>query len=114
MPAPTVFVSYSHQDEKWKDKLLPFLKALEQAGVTMVAWQDRQIDAGAEWHPAIKQAMADAAAAVLLISADYLASGFCIKEEVPYLLELQEKAGMLLIPVLIRPCPWKAHRWLAA
>src|SRR2546423_3359586 len=81
MPTPTVFVSYSHQDEKWKDKLLPFLKALEQAGVTMVAWQDRQIDAGAEWHPAIKQAMADAAAAVLLISADYLASGFCIKEE---------------------------------
>lgn len=39
--------------------------------------------------------MADAVAAVLLISADYLASGFCIKEEVPYLLNRQEREGML-------------------
>lgn len=38
---------------------------------------DRQIDAGAKWHPAIEDAMADAVAAVLLISADFLSSGFC-------------------------------------
>lgn len=107
---PKVFISYSHRDEAWKDKLLPHLKALEQAGMGMVVWQDRQIDAGEKWHPAIQDAMADAVAAVLLISADYLASGFCIKEEVPYLLDRQELQGMLLVPVLIRQCPWKAHR----
>ena len=50
---------------------------------------------------------------VLLISPDFLASGFITKEEVPYLIERQEKHGMLLIPVLVRKCPWKAHRWLA-
>jgi hypothetical protein len=109
----TVFISYSHKDEAWKDKLLPQLRALEQAGVDMKVWQDRQIDAGAAWYPEIQEAMADAAVAVLLISADFLASGFCIKEEVPFLLERQEKQGMLLIPVLIRKCPWKTHRWLA-
>lgn len=111
---PRVFISYSHRDEVWKDKLLPHLKALEQAGVGMVVWQDRQIDPGEHWYPAIEQAMADAAAAVLLISADYLASDFCIKEEVPYLLAQQEQRSMLLIPVLIRRCAWKAHRWLAS
>ena len=111
--AMKVFISYSHKDEKWKDKLRPHLKALEQAGVDMIVWEDRQIDAGEKWHPAIEQAMADAAVSVLLISADYLASNFCIKEEVPYLLNRQEQEGMLLIPVLIRKCPWKAHRWLA-
>lgn len=108
-----VFISYSHKDEAWKDKLLPHLNALEQAGVNMEMWQDRQIDAGAKWYPEIQQAMADTAVAILLISADYLASAFCVKEEVPFLLERQEKQGMLLIPVLIRKCPWKAHRWLA-
>ena len=111
---PKVFISYSHKDEAWKDKLLPHLKVLELAGMGMVVWQDRQIDAGEKWHPAIQDAMADAVAAVLLISADYLASGFCIKEEVPYLLDRQEREGMLLVPVLVRKCPWKAHRWLAA
>ncbi len=108
-----VFISYSHQDERWKNKLLPHLKALEQAGVDMVVWEDRQIDAGAQWHPDIERAMADAGVAILLISADYLASGFCVKQEVPFLIDRQEKQGMLLIPVLIQQCPWEEHRWLA-
>ena len=29
---PTVFVSYSHQDEKWKNRLRPHLRVLEQSG----------------------------------------------------------------------------------
>src|SRR4030042_2098542 len=37
-----VFISYSHKDEGWKNKLLPPLKALEQAGVNMVVWEDPQ------------------------------------------------------------------------
>ena len=39
---PKVFISYSHKDEAWKDKLLPHLEALEQAGMGMVVWQDRR------------------------------------------------------------------------
>jgi len=113
MTAPVVFISYSHKDEVWKDKLLPQLRALEQAGVAMKVWEDRQIDAGATWYPEIQQAMRDAAVAILLISADYLASGFCVKEEVPFLLQRHEQDGTLLIPVLIRACQWDVHRWLA-
>ena len=109
----TVFISYSHKDEAWKHQLLPHLTALEQAGVKMKVWEDRQIDAGAKWYPALQEAMGDAAVAILLISADYLASGFCVKEEVPFLIDRQEKCGMRLIPILIRPCLWKIHRWLA-
>jgi tetratricopeptide (TPR) repeat protein len=113
MPVPTVFISYSHQDESWKNKLLPQLHALEQAGIGMRVWHDRKIDGGDQWYPEIQEAMANAAVGVLLISPDFLASGFITKEEVPYLIERQEKHGMMLIPVLIRQCPWKAHRWLA-
>ena len=40
-----VFISYSHKDEVWKDRLLPQLKALEQIGL-LETWDDRRIDAG--------------------------------------------------------------------
>jgi hypothetical protein len=32
MPAPTVFISYSHKDEVWKDRLLEHLGGLEVLG----------------------------------------------------------------------------------
>ncbi|MBI1760749.1 MAG: TIR domain-containing protein [Acidobacteria bacterium] len=108
---PSVFISYSHKDELWKDRLLPQLKALEQAGVLDV-WEDRRIDAGDQWYPEIRAAMEKAAVSVCLISPDYLASDFCAKEEVPFMLKRCEQEGMVLLPVLLRPCVWKVHRWL--
>jgi hypothetical protein len=42
---PTVFISYSHKDESWKDRFVPQLRALEQAG-RIVVWDDRKIDGG--------------------------------------------------------------------
>jgi tetratricopeptide (TPR) repeat protein len=109
---PTVFISYSHKDEDWKDRLLPHLKMLEQAGLGIVIWDDRAIDDGAYWYNEIKQAMDKAVVAVCLISADYLASDFCIKEEIPYLLKRREHDGMVLLPILVRPCLWSAFHWL--
>src|SRR5258706_15445044 len=96
---PTVFISYSHKDEVWKARLIPQLKALEQAGRISV-WNDRKIDGGDKWYPEIKEAMERAAVAVCLITPDYLASDFCIKEEIPYLLDRCEKDGMVFLPLL--------------
>ena len=90
MAVPTVFISYSHRDEAWKDKLVPQLLALETAGIEMQVWHDRRIDGGDKWYPEILEAMDGAAAAVVLISADFLASRFCIHEEVPALLKRHE------------------------
>lgn len=108
---PTVFISYSHKDESWKDRFVPQLRALEQAG-RIVVWDDRKIDGGDKWYPEIKTAMEQAAIAVCLISSDFLASDFCIKEEVPFLLQRCERDGMIFIPVLLRPCAWTAFEWL--
>ncbi len=108
---PTVFISYSHKDENWKNLLLPQLEVLEKQDRIFI-WQDRQIDPGGKWFPELKEVMAKAAVAVCLISADYLSSDFCLKEEIPYLLERREKEGMVLIPILLRPCAWKAVKWL--
>ena len=53
-----------------------------------------------------------AAAAVLLVSDNYLASGFIIKEEVPFLIERSQQDGLMVVPVLLSPCPWKFIPWL--
>jgi tetratricopeptide (TPR) repeat protein len=112
MSAPTVFISYSHEDEEWKDRLRPHLKMLEQAGLDIDIWDDRDIDAGAQWYNDIMQAMDNAVVAVCLISADYLASDFCNKEEIPYLLKRREEDGMVLLPILVHHCEWPIFEWL--
>jgi tetratricopeptide (TPR) repeat protein len=111
MDKPTVFISYSHKDEEWKDALRPHLRVLEQTDQIKI-WDDRKIDAGAEWYPEIKATMERAAVSICLISADYLASDFCQKEEIPFLLNRRKDNGMLLIPLLVRPCLWKVVPWL--
>ncbi|HEX8161957.1 MAG TPA: toll/interleukin-1 receptor domain-containing protein [Pyrinomonadaceae bacterium] len=108
----TIFISYSHIDEAWKNRLRPHLKLLENAGLDVVVWDDRSIDGGAQWYNEIKAAMDRAVAAICLISADYLASDFCHKEEIPYLLERRKRDGMVLLPILVRPCLWSAFKWL--
>ena len=53
MTNPTVFISYSHKDEEWKDRLRPHIMALERAG-RIVVWDDRKIGAGEQWYDEIK------------------------------------------------------------
>ena len=113
MNKPTVFISYSHKDEIWKDRLLPQLKTLQQLD-RIVVWDDRKIDAGDKWYPEIKEAMEKAQVAICLISPNYLASDFCVKEEVPFLLQRCEKEGVILIPILIKPCLWELHEWISS
>lgn len=108
---PIVFVSYSHKDEEWKDKLQPHLQALQIAGRVEV-WDDRRIDGGALWYDEIRENMDRAGVAVCLISKNFLASKFCINEEVAYFLRQRESSGMVIIPVLVGPCHWEVHEWI--
>jgi tetratricopeptide (TPR) repeat protein len=109
---PTVFISYSHKDEGWKDRLVSHLKALSVEALDI--WDDRRIGAGADWFREIQAAMDRAAVAVLLVSADFLASGFIRNTEVPHLLNRRRADGLLVIPLFVRPSPWTAVDWLAA
>ena len=107
----TVFISYSHKDKDLLGPMVAQLKALEQAGLLDV-WVDTRIDAGEKWYADIEGAMQRAAVAVCLISEHFLASDFCNKEEIPFLLKRAEVVGLLIIPVLLSDSPWYAHRWV--
>ncbi len=112
MSRPSIFISYSHKDEAWKDRLVTQLRVLEMEGILDV-WDDRRIEAGADWFPEIEQAIERASVAILLISADFLTSKFILGEEVPRLLERRQKEGLRVIPLIVRPCAWKVLRWLS-
>jgi len=112
MSTPSIFISYSHKDEEWKDRLLTHLGNMENEGVLDI-WNDRRIEAGDDWYKEIEYAISVASIAILLISADFLASKFIISEEVPRLLERNTKAGLRIIPIILRPCNWLEIKWLA-
>jgi TIR domain len=94
-----VFISYSHKDEIWKDRLMTHLSVLDHEGLLHV-WTDRRIEVGASWKARINEAMSDSRVAVLLITANFLTSEFILNEEVPPILERHAQRGMLVLPLL--------------
>jgi tetratricopeptide (TPR) repeat protein len=112
MTKPTVFISYSHKDENWKDRLVTHLGVLQREGL-LDLWDDRRIGAGENWYQKIEEAIAKSNVAVFLVSSDFLTSNFILSEEVPRLLERKDKEVLRIFPVIIRPCAWKHVKWLA-
>jgi tetratricopeptide (TPR) repeat protein len=106
-----VFISYSHKDEKCKDRLLKQLKVLQIQGKVEV-WDDRQIKAGEDWYPKIQKALNQADAAVLIVSADFLTSDFILTKEIPPLLKQRTKEKKKIFPLIINPCPWQEIDWM--
>jgi hypothetical protein len=103
-----IFVSYSHKDEEYKKELITMLAGLQRRRI-VDAWQDRRIEAGDEWNRSIQDAMSDCDLALLLISADYLASRFIQEEEQPKLLQRRQEMQLRVIPIIVRPCLWKTE-----
>jgi hypothetical protein len=110
---PTVFISYSHRDHKWFHVLETHLRTLVAQGFLRV-WSDQEIRSGEKWHTKILHAISEASITILLISADYLTSEFVKCEEIPRLLQRRLKDGMIIIPVICRPCPWTQVPWLTS
>jgi len=71
-----IFISYSHREEPWKDRVARQLAVLAPAGLG--AWDDRRIPAGDDWRAEINGAIAEGDLAVLLVSADFLDSAASI------------------------------------
>ncbi|PXX77737.1 TIR domain-containing protein [Rivihabitans pingtungensis] len=104
-----IFISYSHQDEDWKNRVVKQLRVLSRAGLD--SWDDQRIDAGDDWHPEIQQAIERCDVAVLLISADFLTSSFIRDQEVPRLLQRRQEQGIRVIPLIVSPCQWRRIDW---
>ena len=108
-----IFISYSHQDEAWKDRLQKALKVLELEGHFKV-WEDRQIKPGDDWQLVIERELNQFDVGIMLISNDFLTSNFIRTKEIPALRNRRDQVGMCLIPLIIKPCAWQDIPWLSA
>lgn len=86
----SLFISYSHQDSEWLERLRKNLSVLEQQGLIDI-WDDGELRPGEKWAPQIEEALDRCVGAVLLVSPDFLLSPFITGVELPSLLSAADK-----------------------
>lgn len=102
------FISYSHTDRVWLDRLHVHLKPL-QRNYDIDIWDDTRLTPGSNWQAEIERAVKAAKVAILLVSADFLASEFITTNELPRLLESAQKEGARILSVIVSPCAFARH-----
>ena len=104
---PKIFISYSHADEKWKDRLREFLD-VEVMLNNLIVWDDREIRTGEEWNEDIEKAILDSDIALLLVTTHFLKSSFIQNYEIPFI----KKKNLKIMPIIISPCSWEKFDYI--
>lgn len=101
-----VFICYSKKDKKHFEELQTHLATYEREKLVDV-WSEAKIAAGTRWEEEIQRTLDITRVAILLVSADFLASDFIAKEILPPLLHAAESEGAIILPVLLGHCAFE-------
>jgi len=104
------FISHSHKNKKWLERVQAHLKVVEKLDITVNSWDDTQIKSGMEWKAEIVKELSSAKVAILLVSTDFLASDFIDKIELPALLKAAEDDDATILPLILEPCLFTEHK----
>ena len=98
-----IFISYSHADSAYFDRLITHLKVLKNYNGEFEEWSDRKILAGQKWKEEITKALKKANIAILLVSTDFLASDFIQRNELPPILKKAAEEDTTILCLLVEP-----------
>src|SRR5688572_11478915 len=105
-PPITVFIAYSHKDEKLRQALSEHLSLLRRTSL-IADWYDRRITAGHEWKGEIDRHLNTAQLILLLVSSSFVSSDYCYDVEMKRELERHTAGDARVIPIILRDCDWK-------
>ena len=96
-----IFISYSHKNRKYKEKLLVSLEALKQS-YNIETWHDGMINAGGNIDTNVKKALLKSHVVLLLVTDNFLASYYCMKEELEKAIEREKQGKCIVVPVMFQ------------
>ena len=103
--AVRLFYSYSSKDEEFKAELETHLSLLKREG-KLATWHMKQIVPGTDWDKTIDENLKAADIILLMISSDFLASGYINNVEVKQAMAQHDSGKSHVIPVFVRDCSW--------
>ena len=102
----SAFCSYSQKDEKFRDKVSSGLSGLVARRAITNPWYDRNITAGTVWEPELLRNLQQADLVFLLISSNFIASDYCMKE-LALALDRHQAGKARIIPIILKAADWK-------
>ena len=100
------FISYSHHDEHYLERLKIHLTPMRREK-RITDWADKDIYAGSDLDSSISDELENSDLFIALISPDYLASNYCYEKEFDKAMAMQEAGRLTIVPVILQPCEWK-------
>lgn len=101
LPRTKIFISYAHAPEEetnWVSQIRMHLSGLTH-DLPVEIWDDTRIASGQRWKDEIDKAIREAKIAILVLTADFLASKFIRESELPLLLEAARSEGAHILCV---------------
>jgi hypothetical protein len=106
MPPSTrdqILICYSYKDRKWLDDLQTMLKPLLREH-SILLWSDANIKGYSKWKKELKDTLALANVAVLLVSPHFLVSDFIAEHQLGPILGTAEKQGLVILWACVSSC----------
>ena len=97
-----VFVSYSHANKVWMERLTPLLKGLPGLRKKDVAvWSDKDIRPGVPWHDEIQRELDVMDVFIALVSVEFGMSDYIKRHELPKAIKRHKEKQIEVLPVYL-------------